>query len=762
MAGFGIPSETAETPDIPSQNTWRDVLEYHNFNHSLGIDRDLELALQIAQFANGENAEERVWVLKIFLTGLGIDEESLLAYSDDDITGVLILQLRDGREIALRFDEESWEFLQDTRSIAELINERYEERVSQIENLTQKQRILEWVIDAMELIFQNNNREFFQRLNNDDNLEIDHNAFPWSEIPELAMIDVIVLQDLLPVFRRLLGEIRQERSAIGGTENMEGFDRAILRLEEKYLDFVVGIGDIYEWGARAFASHEFLEEWVTEDEVEELLTDMVARKTVPECLDYMIVKHAEIEANNYQSTEVMRSYEAWNRILNREVLGKMKNEAVEDRYFLQYAKLVSGRDVPELTQGRGRHSLDTDLLDPESASEALLFVFDREGGILERIWNQISIEDPLMEDLPEDEKRPSTITQNCISLIEEKVEWVNEGQWAGLLSNTGFWNILLLPENTSYHWNPEDETNNGLNIAQKMQVSILFRLSRLLSQRESISLEEFWNLFLEIAEDGQDAIIASINDNFDGGFLGWGHKDSDDFEWLTPMQAEIFDLYNDIWGNWGIFDLSDNNWEWVRFGAQMGAIIIGSIAVGIALAPALLATGIIASSSTAMIAGSALGSVAVSRLVMPEGYDTNQDMLIDIGTDTIVALIFWLAGWALTQRTAQSFDAAMAASRSTALEQGVIQRMIETGRYLTTTRQWGVHLAANAVDLTFLGFGTEILRNILIRNNRITIPAMWIDMEIPWHVIDGENRFSYENFHSYVAPQIREYLSSRN
>jgi hypothetical protein len=86
---------------------------------------------------------------------------------------------------------------------------------------------------------------------------------------------------------------------------------------------------------------------VTEDEIELLIDSIVARKSIEECFRYMIDKHAEIEANNYQSTEVMRTYSAWNTALNKAVLNKMKNENVDDKLFLQYAKIVSGRNVPE-------------------------------------------------------------------------------------------------------------------------------------------------------------------------------------------------------------------------------------------------------------------------------------------------------------------------------------------------------------------------------------------------------------------------------
>lgn len=447
-------SETAEIP-----------------KYSLLEGQDFMDAVHYAWISNEEN-EEILWEsLRAFLESSDISQDNL-QYSS--LNNRIIIYSQDGTETIIAFNHDSQEFYIPWESVNTALSEQREETVSQIESLSSKQRILEAVLDTMDQIFQNNADQWFgQRINDNDYIEINHWEFPWSELPELDNIDHVLLQDLLPVARRLLWEIQVDRSNIQQETWLEVFDETIVRFQEQYIDFVVWIWDIYEWGARAFHSHEYLEQWVTEEEIDSILSDMIQRKTLDECFQYMIEKHAQIEANNYQSTEVTRTYEAWTRIVNREVLNKMREQQVEDRYFLQYAKIVSGRDVPELAPAG--HSLDSDLFDPESASEALLFVFDREWGILERIWNQITIEDPLMENLSEEEKKPSTITSNCIWLIEEKVEWVNEWQWAWLLSSTGFWNILVLPETATYNWNNE---NNGLNIAEKMQVSILLRLTK--------------------------------------------------------------------------------------------------------------------------------------------------------------------------------------------------------------------------------------------------------------------------------------------
>ena len=135
---------------------------------------------------------------------------------------------------------------------------------------------------------------------------------------------------------------------------------------------------------------------------------MIENKSVDELLQYMVNAHYKIDLNDYQSTEVERSYEAWRHKVHTAVLQKMKKEKVEDSYFLEYSRIVTGResnykqnvDPSDTGWGITNDRIDNRYKDPEAAQDALIYVCNRENGIISKIQtdpeSNFVVEDPEM------------------------------------------------------------------------------------------------------------------------------------------------------------------------------------------------------------------------------------------------------------------------------------------------------------------------------------------------------------------------------
>lgn len=641
-------------------------------------------------------------------------------------------------------------FTEVTLTLGEIKLQEKEAKEQRIEESSQQLRVLESVLKSMEQIFQKNKREWTDKIGDEDSVNINISEFPWSEIPQVQWKKSLHLTDLQTVAQSIIWDLQQQ-------DLDSDMQKLLWNYEEQYLDYIVWIWDMYEWGARAFHGE------VQQTQIDQLIADLVERKSVPELLQYMLVKHASIEANNYQSTEVQRTYGYWSHSLNKAVLHKMKNEDVDTEFFHQYARIVSGRDVPELSKKiwkqrnlswgdnkvvRSSHSLDGNLFDPESASEALLYVFERPGWVFEKLEKEkgFSIIDPLSEKISDNEKNPKAVIQKCSKLIQQKVEWFHESyNWESLLKKAGFGNMF---DNSLPY--------NELSLSQKMQMWIIWRLIKKLEDIQNpsqystryrskhkwhrewwndewkISYERFWELFLKVWEEWQEAIIIEINQELDG----WWFGDKNDISTLSLWEQELYNLYNDMWGNDGIFDISDMNIETFKAIGQFWAILIGSIWLAIALWAAF---PILASSWVYFMTTAALSSVAVSRIVIPEWYDTNKDMMLDIITDSIVAVMFWVAWWKMTQASYAQF-------------------MADSWKWMS----WDglKHMGYNAIDIGILWIWTELLRNYVLRTENIQVHKNLPKVHNT-AAIDARDRFSKEDFHNYVRMNLEPYIERK-
>ena len=517
-----------------------------------------------------------------------------------------------GQYLTLKYTSESWEktlvfnvLAQDDENIYAGNQEQVEDREAEKQaGLRADLSEFENLVDAMDYIFDKNKDEFWGYLNDKDIM--DTNSFG----PELKWKTIKEIQWLA---RISLWNLNTGREAVKKVEIP--LDINIDKEKKRYLHFIMGIGWDYEWGAKLFEK----DEWELDDLVASLVSSYSDDE---ELLTYLENTHRKIDRNNYQSTSVERSYKLFADKLHRSIFDKFKDKKSEDKDFLRFAKIITWRGI------HGRAWIDNRLKDPHMSNEIIIHIMWKEWGVMDRINESWKI---IIEDKEVGKKSPIKIVSDTISKLQ--VRHPDSGEiipWNGLLEKLWFSDVI---------WLQEDNYQN-LRLEQKVKISILVRLLKKIESGEPISLEKLEVLFRKVAEDWNKAIENWLSDNFNASLFDWNGKDSKDF-WLTGIEAEIFDLYNDINGN-GLFDLADRT-KWGLFIAgKIWVAIVAGIAIWIAItaaAPFIAWAAVIAGSAVLTWAVIWVGATAVAMLMFPKGYDSWWEAATDISSE----IVFWAA-----------------------------------------------------------------------------------------------------------------------
>ena len=475
----------------------------------------------------------------------------------------------------------------------------------------------------------------------------------------------------------------------------------LLELKERYLYMFMWIWDKYEDGATVFTRNE--------SEVRTIIVDIVgSKKTNREVFDFMIKLHWDIDENDAQDA-IIKEAEKWAyprliKILNETVLARLKESNAPDEDFLNYAKIVTWRDVTFSLENWEQEEIDVntdyDLNSSEDANEALMFVMFRKWWLYDKLnWNNES-------DFRE---------ENWVLIYPEKFPIIDEEIWNQtpaevieefkLVFNTRVlndsWNTISLPNDfveelfwKSLWWawwmndilkNPELSWDyQKLSIYQKIKISTIKRLTTELQNyhiripligydldtwvESSFRTMQYAELFAAISSVEKEASSAVLDwfwRHFD-----WKGKNTREYlkylwikngrEEFSETELDIFELYNDVNGNWDWYELSDDTLSfWVTLWWFAGVIALSilltmatawwaSVFWATALASAL-STNVLLQWTVAWIYGS-----VSSWAIFPQWYSSKEKMIEDLLSDLAIwwwtwALWWWRArGWTWT------------------------------------------------------------------------------------------------------------------
>lgn len=448
------------------------------------------------------------------------------------------------------------------------------------------------ILNAMDWIFTENKKEFFEYLDEKDVLKT--RRF-WKELYGMS------IKELQLRARSMSSWVKQTREAI--PEDDIALDIKLQEQQKRYLHFIVWIWGKYEWGAKLFEK--------SKSEIKYLVWELVSSHgSIDSLLSYLVETHTKIDKNNFQSKSVETSYKAFSTELHKSIFSRMQDENASDEELLDFAKIITGRFW----------DIDNRLKDPDLSNKIILHIFQQEWWIMDKINSsgQIEIEDEIVWATP-----PKDIVDTAI------VKLKNVG-WEKLLERIWFGDTLKINK-----WDDYQE----LGLEEKIKISTLARLLDKAWEWDIENTEKLEQLFLTVAQEANKAVVEWLNDNFDASWGDWNGKNSKDF-WLVWVQAEVFDLYNDINGNWnGLFNFSDGTDAFLLGWVKMAAVITIAIAAGFAAWP-ILGVGAIGAWVTVWVTAS-IASMGVN----PKWYDTLEEAMVDITTDLVVWWATWAAWW---------------------------------------------------------------------------------------------------------------------
>jgi len=483
------------------------------------------------------------------------------------------------------------------------------------------------ILQAMEYIFDKNGKEFFWEIDDRDIVDTDKfwKEFLWKD-----------LKFLKNIFDTLLKRI----DSANFNELPENVRNDILNKKQKYLEIVMWIWDRYEWSAKYLKK--------SDESFDILTSSLVNGFPINKVLDLLSELHKKIDANNYQSTDVERSYKLTMETLHESVLERLKKENAPNEDFLRYAKIITWRWAytwGTLSQYEDV-DIDDNLRDQNNANEAILYVMNKKGWILEKIKKdkKINIIDKKVENL-----KPKSILEDFQKIVNEKF-W-NQPQLRKKMEQAWYWDI----------YNIWDQNYSDLDYEQQLKISVLFRMieklkiwkwipTKVLENWEKVLVAEFWEmtwedytygalswLFKEVAIDYQKETVVNMEESL---FSDWENADYYCLDWIDK---DVLQIFMDINWSWGFFDISDANiakwktaWKvvWIMWIAALApfAIMAGTAVAWVASA------WIIAQWAAAW----AVASIA-SMVINPKWYNTFWEAIVDIWTD----LAIWTWTWAL-------------------------------------------------------------------------------------------------------------------
>lgn len=566
------------------------------------------------------------------------------------------------------------------------IDELNQQRESQVLDTVNELEKTDKILQAMDYIFTKNDEEWwFWAINDKDILKT------WKFWEEYRWKDLKYLKN---AYEEAFSNI----DSIDFEIFPQNVKDDILRQKKLYLEMIMWIWDKYEWAAKYLK--------IDEESFKKISQDLVNNLTIQNLLLLLKDFHTKIDENNFQSTSVERSYKLTMETLHRLTLDRLMQENASNEDILKFAKIVTGRWYYYDNSWQNLE-IDDNLRDQNISNEAILFMMNREGWIIDKInedWN-INIVDEKVEN-----KNPSSIVSDLENTFYEKF-WEE-------LRVTNYFRTML---NSSWYWDILDIWNlsyNELRYEQKVKISVLYRVLEKLNEGKSFwdktkqmdyiwnknyILEEFAWLFNEVAKDYRKEVTKNLEkafwswDIFDRDFYFW--KRAKDL-WLDWTDAEIFELFQEINWNW-LFDLSDTSIDNLKTTWKF----VWVLAIWIAVPFIVLPWAALVAQWAAAWAAATLASMAL----YPKWYDTMWEAFFDISSDLLVWTVTWVLWWALAARFGIPKDELVWLTK---IE--VIKKIFKTKSDILDPN-WKIKEAwIFALDLTFLWLIPEVWRMMLV------------------------------------------------
>ena len=512
---------------------------------------------------------------------------------------------------------------------------------------------LDKAVDAMDYIFEQNDKEWFGELN-DKNILLSEKFWKYLQGYNLNEIAGVV-KKWFWAFDKLSSRYKNNHEA----------NNKILKTKERFLNMTMWIWDKYEWAAEYIikSSKEFLWEANKKNKIW-LISEVIKSKSISELLIYIKDINKKIDENDYQSTPVEESYKLFSNIINETVFKKFKKENATEKQFLEFAKIISWKNEDYRPKWLWWEAWVDDNLSWSSESmevlnDIVLHLMMRKWWIMEKInkSNLSKIEDEKIWN-----KDTYKIVNDFKDILSNKVWFENKQKRDFFIKSFWYWDILNIKEGQKY---------SDLTFEQKAKISVVYRVIEKINRKsptwnsvydegvaftnykysgeyywwkDKLSLSDISNVFTSVAINASEEIVENMTDTFQDSnsiwsFLWW--KDAIEF-WLTDQtDIDIFNFFKDF--QWvGALDFSDRSVSNLKTTGKFAAVIATAMAV-VPLAWIWAAWAM--TQWAVMWATATLGSIAVN----PKWYDTLEEAITDISSDFVIWTVTWMAWWKLVQ-----------------------------------------------------------------------------------------------------------------
>lgn len=435
--------------------------------------------------------------------------------------------------------------------------------------------------------------------------------------------------------------------------------KQVLDLEKKYLEIFIWIWDKNEDRA-IFMKPE------STDKLDKILDDIIRIETPENILEFLLEKHNQIDGNDYQSTDIENVYKTFSDKMNEKILYSFKHKWVEDKYFIEFAKIITWKKTDINWY---KNDIDDLLRDENTANDALLFLFAKNGTIGKIrninyakeniVWTPRNI-------ISEFEKEFNLIVDEN----KETYKTNERPEFRTILQASWYSDILDLKNKKAEQLTPWQKTKLIIvsRFLKEIKENNLYTIKKYLSSTDKIENTKWDGFFSSVTNIAIDVrnfatettkwvltegktklfyFIEKFNDvNADYITDLYDSKDSfsrTDLLWLDSRdiwykwtEAESLNLFLNINWNW-MLNFSDKNvwrlktiWKiaWV-FAAWM-------------LAPPLI-LWTWAWTITYLVTGWVAWAVA-STAIMPHWYNTIEEWKVDIASNVAVWIWTWLIG----------------------------------------------------------------------------------------------------------------------